>query len=168
MSEYNRTTRECPANQLHPEVFSALKTYFHEKNLGDLETESVLCCETISTKKNSVGLFSILSPSVDTTIRTGIILTSEWLVWARIGDNSGTLLSSANLNVIVVNTYKSMFVHDTGLEIIGYIGDSKLVVKGYVGMGAEPAAQKFCDEVKQAIIKKNPPKPRTWPKWMGS
>lgn len=167
MSEFNRTTRECPVNQLHPEVFSALKTYFQEKNLGDMETETVLCCETVSTKNRAGGLFSLLSPSVDTTIRTGIVLTSEWLVWARIGDNSGTLLSSANLNVIVVNTYKSMFVNDSGLEIIGYIGDSKLVVRGYVGMGSEPATQRFCDEVKQAIIKKNPPKPRTWPKWFG-
>ncbi len=167
MSEYNRTTRECPANQLHPEVFSALKTYFQEKNLGNLETESVLCCETVSTKKSTGGLFSMLSPSVDATIRTGIILTSEWLVWARIGDNSGTLLSSANLNAIVVNTYKSMFVHDTGLEIIGYIGDSKLVVKGFVGMGPEPAAQKFCEEVKQAIVRLNPPKQKSQSKWLG-
>jgi hypothetical protein len=167
MSEYDRTTRECPVNQLHPEVFHALKTYFQEKNLGDIETETVLCCETVSTKKSAGGLFSLLSPSVDATIRTGIVLTSEWLVWVRIGDNSGTLLSSANLNDIVVNTYKSMFVNDSGLEIIGYIGDSKLVVRGYVGMGPEPATQKFCDEVKQAVIRLNPPKQTSRPKWLG-
>ena len=167
MSEFNRTTRECSVNQLHPKVFQALKNYFQEKNLGDLETEAVLCCETVSTKNRSGGLFSLLSPSADTTIHTGIVLTSEWMVWVRSGDTSGILLSAANLNSIIVNTYKSMFVNDTGLEIIGYIGDSKLVVRGYVGMGPEPATQKFCDEVKQAIIKKNPPKPRTWPKWFG-
>ena len=167
MSEFNRTTRECPVSQLHPEVFRALKNYFQEKDLGDLETKAVLCCETLSTRKSAGGLFSLLSPSVDTAIHTGIVLTSEWLVWARIGDNSGTLLSAANLNDIVVNTYKSMFVNDTGLEIIGYIGDSKLVVRGYVGMGPELAAQKFCDEVKQAIIKINPPKPKSQLKWFG-
>lgn len=167
MSEYNRTTQECSVNQLHPQVFHALKTYFHEKNLGDVETEAVLCCETLSTRKNAGGLFSLLSPSADTTIHTGIVLTSEWLIWARNGDTSGILLSAAHLNNIIVNAYKSMFVNDTGLEIIGYIGDSKLVVKGYVGMGPEPAAQKFCDEVKQAVIKKNPPKPKNQPKWLG-
>jgi len=167
MSEYNRTTRECSVNQLQPEVFHALKTYFHEKNLGDVEVETVLCCETISTKKHAGGLFSQLSPAVDTTIYTGAILTSEWLIWVRSGDTSGTMLSAANLNNIIVNTYKSMFVNDSGLEIIGYIGDSKLVVKGYVGMGPEPAMQKFCDEVKQAIIRINPPKQTSRPKWLG-
>ena len=167
MSEYDRTTRECSVNQLHPEVFHALKTYFHEKNLGSLETETVLCCETISTRKSASGLYSLLSPSVDTTIYTGVILTSERLIWVRSGDTSGTMLSAANLNHIIVNTYKSMFVNDSGLEIIGYIGDSKLVVKGYVGMGPEPATQKFCDEVKQAIIRINPPKQKNLPKWMG-
>ena len=167
MSEFNRTTRECPVSQLHPEVFRALKNYFQEKDLGDLETKAVLCCETLSTRKSAGGLFSLLSPSVDTAIHTGIILTSDWLVWVRSGDASGTLLSAANLNNIIVNTYKSMFVNDTGLEIIGYIGDSKLVVRGYVGMGPELAAQKFCDEVKQAIIKINPPKPKSQLKWFG-
>ncbi len=167
MSEYNRTTRECSVNQLHPEVFRALRNYFQEKDLGDLETETVLCCETTSTKKSGGGLFSRFSTSVDETIYTGMVLTSEWLVWARSGDQSGVLLSAANLNVIVVNTYKSMFVNDSGLEIIGYIGDSKLVVRGYVGMGPEAAAQKFCDEVKQAVIKLNPPKQTSRPKWLG-
>lgn len=168
MSEFNRTTRECPVNQLHPEVFQALKKYFHEKNLGDLETETVLCCETLSTRKNAGGLFSLLSPTADTTIHTGIVLTSEWLVWVRSGDTSGALLSAANLNTIIVNTYKSLFVNDAGLEIIGYISDSKLVVRGYVGMGPEPAAQKFCEEVKQAIVKLNPPKQKSQSKWLGN
>jgi len=167
MSEFNRTTRECPVNQLHPEVFQALKNYFQEKDLGDLETEAVLCCETVSTKNRAGGLFSLLSPSVDTTIHTGVLLTSEWLIWARSGDTSGTMLSAASLKNISVNTYKSMFVNDTGLEIVGYIGDSKLVIRGYVGMGPEPATQKFCDEVKQAITRVNPPQKRNLPKWLG-
>ncbi len=167
MSEFNRTTRECPVNQLHPEVFQALKNYFQEKNLGDLETETVQCCETVSTKNRAGGLFSLLSPSVDATIHTGVLFTSEWLIWVRSGDTSGTLLSAANLKNISVSTYKSMFVNDTGLEIVGYIGDSKLVIRGYVGMGPEPATQKFCDEVKQAFTRVNPPQKRNLPKWLG-
>ena len=167
MSEFNRTTRECPVDQLRPEIFQALKNYFQEKDLGDLEAEAVLCCETVSTKNRTGGLFSLLSPSVDTTIHTGVLLTSDWLIWVRSGDKSGTLLSAANLKNISVSTYKSMFIDDAGLEIVGYIGDSKLVIRGYVGMGPEPATQKFCDEVKQAIIRLNPPKQTSRPKWLG-
>ena len=154
-------------SQLNPEISHAITSYFQEHHLGDLETETVMCCETASTKKNVGGLFANLNPAADTTIHTGLLLTSDWLIWVRRGDKSGPLLSAANLNKIIVNTYKSMFIDDAGLEIIGYIGDSKLVVKGYVGMGPEPATQKFCDEVKQAIVKKNPPKQKTWPKWFG-
>lgn len=167
MSDYNRTTRECTVSQLHPEVFLVLRDYFQKQSLGDVEAQAMLCCETISTKKPDGGLFSRWSPSMDDTIYTGIVLTSDRLVWARNGDKTGSVVSAANLNNISVSTYKSMFVNDTGLEIVGYIGDSKLVIRGYVGMGPEADAQKFCDEVKQAINKINPPKPRTWPKWMG-
>lgn len=167
MSDYNRTTRECPVRQLHPDVFLALRNYFQEKKLGDLETEAVSCCETISTKKNVDGLLSRLDSTADTTIHTGVLLTSDWLIWVRSGDKSGTVLSAATLNNIAVSTYKSMFVDDTGLEISGYIEGSKRAIQGYVGMGLEPAAQKFCDEVKQAITTISPPKKSIWPKWMG-
>ena len=167
MSDYNRTTRECSVRQLHPEVFLALRNYFQEQKLGDLEAETVLCCETISTKKNVGGLFSQLNSTADITIHTGILLTSDWLIWVRSGDKSGTVLSAATLSNIVVSTYKSMFVDDTGLEIFGYIEGSKRAVKGYIGMGPESATQKFCDDVKQAITGVNPPKKRVWPKWMG-
>jgi len=167
MSEFNRTTRECSVNQLHSEIFQALKNYFKDKNLGILETEAALCCETISTKNRAGGLFSLMSPSIDSTIHTGMVLTSEWLIWVRSGDASGTVLSAANLKNISVSIYKSMFVNDTGLEIVGYIGDSKLVVRGYVGMGSEAATQKFCNEVKQAITRVNPPQKRNLPKWLG-
>lgn len=167
MSDYNRTTRECRVSQLNPRILQTLRKYFQEHNLGDLETETIMCCETISTKKQGGGLFSQLNSAADTTIHTGMLFTSQQLIWVRSGDKSGTLLSAADLNDISVSTYRSMFVNDAGLEINGYIGDSKIAARGYVGMGTEPAAQKFCDEVKQAIIKKNPPRQSPWPKWLG-
>jgi hypothetical protein len=42
------------------------------------------------------------------------------------------------------------------MEVSGYIGDSKGRVRGYIGMGPEPAAQKFCEQVQQAIEKVTP------------
>ena len=97
MSDYNRTTRECSVIQLHPELLRALRNYFQEHQLGDLEAESRICCETISRKKNEGGLFSWWNTAEDTTIHTGILLTSQSLIWVRAGDKSGTLLTAANL-----------------------------------------------------------------------
>jgi hypothetical protein len=167
MSDYNRTTRECPVSQLHPEVLLALRNYFQEQKLGDLEAETALCCETISTKKNMGRLVAWLHGTEDTTILTGMLLTSQWLIWVRSGDQSGMSLSAANLNLISARPYTSLFVRDTGLEISGYLNGSKAPIRGYIAMGSEAAAQKFCDEVSQAITKLNPPKQRARPKWLG-
>ena len=167
MSDYDRTTRECPVSQLDPEVLRAFRNYFQEHQLGDLEAETLRCCETLSRKRSLGGLASWLNASVDTTVHTGIVLTSQWLIWARRGDKSGTVLAAANLNHISVREYSSIFSSDSGLEIVGYMEGSKAAMRGYIGMGTELATQKFCEEVQQAIARVNPPVRRRWPKWMG-
>jgi hypothetical protein len=167
MSDYNRTTRECPVSQLHPKVRQAIRNYFQEHKLGDLEAETLICCETISEKKSAGRLVSWLNGELDTTIYTGMLLTSQWLIWVRSGEKSGTLLAAANLENISAREYFSMLTQDTGLEVSGYIEDSKDRMRGYIAMGPESAAQKFCDEVKQAITKAKPPTQKGWPKWLG-
>jgi hypothetical protein len=96
-----------------------------------------------------------------------MLLTPQWLIWVRRGDQSGTVLTAANLKEIQVRTYVSILAKDNGLEIFGYIGDAKSRMRGYVGMGAELAAQKFCEEVQKAITNVNPPPQKGWPKWLG-
>jgi hypothetical protein len=169
MSDYNRTTRECSVNQLHPELRQAIQRYFQEHELGDLETETLLCCETLSEKKNFDGLASLLKDAQDTTIHTGMLLTSQQLIWVRKGDQSETVLNAANLKEIQVRAYMSILTKDTGMEIFGFIGNSKIKARGYVGMGEELAAQKFCAEVSKAISEAQPPPPpqRKLPKWLG-
>jgi hypothetical protein len=158
MSNYNRTTRECSVHQLHPKLRQAVQSHFQEHNLGDPETETLMCCETISEKKNASGLLSWLKGGADTTIHTGMLLTSQSLIWIRTGDQSGTLLNSANLKEIHARAYQSVLTKETGLEIFGLIGSSKGLVNGYVGMGKEEAAQKFCEAVENEITKLNPPR----------
>jgi hypothetical protein len=168
MSDYNRTTRECSVSQLHPELRQAIRSYFQEHQLGNLDTETLMCCETISEKKSLGRLTSLLKGPEEATIHTGMLLTSQWLIWVKKGDQSGTVLNAANLKEIQVRTYASIFAPDTGLEISGFIGDSKSQVRGYVGMGTELAAQKFCEEVQKAIdIINPPPPPKKLPKWLG-
>ncbi len=157
MSEYTRTTRECSVKQLRPELLQAIQTYFQEHRLGVLEAEVLICCETLSRKKSTGKMASWLSGNPDVTIYTGMLLTSEWLIWVHHGDQSGTRLNAADLKQIRAEVYNSPLTKDSGLEIAGYIGDIKNRVRGYIGMGADPAAQKFCEEVIQAINKVHPP-----------
>jgi hypothetical protein len=167
MSDYDRTTRECLVSQLDPEILQALRSYFLEHQLGNLEAETLLCCETISRKKKTGRLGSWLTATSDTTIHTGILLTSQWLIWVRRGDKSGTLLTAADLKHISVKPYTSLFAKDAGLEVFGYLEGSKGPIRGYIGMGPDVATQKFCDAVKQEITRLNPPNQKTWPKWLG-
>jgi hypothetical protein len=167
MSEYARTTRECSVSQLHPELLQAIQKYFQEHELGDLQAETLQCCETVSTKKSTGKRVSWLSDNTETTIYTGMLLTSQWLVWVQHGDKSGTRLNAANLNTIRAKFYTSTFMQDAGLEIIGYVGDSNTRVRGYIAMGTDMAAQKFCEEVKRATTQANPSTQKGWFKWPG-
>ena len=160
MSEYTRTARESSINQLHPELRNAIRKYFREHDLGDLQTETLRCCEILSRKKQEAGWISWLSRTPDTTIYTGMLLTSHWLVWAHYGDQSGIRLNAANLNKIGAQYKPPVFLKDAGLEIVGYIGDANARVHGYVAMGTDVVAQKFCEEVQKAIVKANPRPPK--------
>ncbi len=166
MSDYQRTTRECPVSQFHPELREAFRRYFEEHALADGELETLLSCETISRKEEAGWLPAFLQGAQDETIMTGMVLTSQRLVWVRRGDRSGLVLNAADLKQIQVKAYKSLFTKDTGLEVFGFIGDSRGQVRGLIGMGTEPAAQKFCEEVSQAISKVAPPAPKTWASWL--
>ena len=167
MSDYNRTTHECPVSQLRPELFLAVRNHFREHELGDLETETLLCYETISTKKSSNPLVSWLNDGLETTVYMGILFTSEWLIWVRSGDKSGVLLSSADLKQIVARVYTSLLTRDSGLEIAGHIEGTKGIMRGDIAMESTTVAQKFCDEVNQAITKANPPAPKNLSRWWG-
>ena len=125
MSEYIRTTRECSVNQLRPELLRAIQNYFQEQKLGHLEAETLLCCETVSTKKSTGKVASWLSGAPDATIHTGMLLTSQWLIWVHHGDQSGTRLNAAELKEIRAEVYGSPFTKDISLEIVGHIGNAK-------------------------------------------
>ena len=166
MSVYTRTTRECSPSQFHPEIFRAIRNHFQENKLGDLEAETLTCCETISKRKNNSKLASWLNGGSDATIYTGMLLTSQWLIWVHHGDQSGTLLNAAELKGIRAEHYTRLFTKEVGLEVAGYIGKAKERVQGYIGMGSDQAARKFCDEVKQAIAKVRPPTKKNLPRWL--
>ncbi len=89
----------------------------------------------------------------DTSVYTAMFVTPECLVWGRMGDKSGTLVTSADFRNVKVRPFASRFNDDTGLEVAGFIEDSPGRVKGYIGLGPEEAARRFCDEVVQAVDK---------------
>ncbi len=158
MSNYRRFTRECTLEQLRPELLHALREYLLGHGLADVETQIVMCCETISEKQKTNFLASLLGEERDDTYYTGAFFTPQVLVWVRSGDKTGATVVSAQLREIRVRPFASPLVRDAGLEVIGYVGDSKARIRGYIGLGTELAATKFCEAVKEAVDKVNPPR----------
>ena len=157
MSDYNRTTRVCSVEQLRPEMLQAIQEYFQKNELGDLHAETLACCETVSTKKNAGKLAFWLSGNPDATIHVDIVLTPEFLIWVHLGDKTGMRVNAANLRNIRTEYYMSLSKKEASLSIMGYISDAKSGVRGAIALGPEPAAEQFCEQVKQAIQKVSPP-----------
>jgi hypothetical protein len=157
MSGYIRTTRQCAVNQLPFGLSKAIGEYFQIHQLGDPNTEVLMCCETISEKQNSGKLVSFLEGYPDTTIHLALLLTADWFIWARTGDRSVTTVTGARLKLIRVKAFVSRRTKDMQLEVTGFINDTKESVRGNLQMGPDLAAQKFCDELGQAVNKVNPP-----------
>jgi hypothetical protein len=169
MFGYRRTTRECSVRQLNPRLLQAFQDYFLEHRFGDLVEEALLCCETFSEKENPSRIEAWLSGNPDSSDTLGMILTQQWLLWARTGGRSGTKAFGANLKDIKVNQYSSLLTHETGLHIDGYLCDIKDHVWGNLALGPEEAARKFCEEARKAVEKVNPTvKKRTipWFDWL--
>ena len=157
MSDYHRFTRECSFGQLRPELARAIREHAQNHGeMGNVEVEVLMCCETTSEKKRVGALAALLGDNPDTVLYTGMVVTPQWLIWARYGDKSDMGVSAAKLQDVQVKVYASLLVKDTGIEVSGYVGDSKSKVQGYIGMGPEPATQKFCEQVQKAIEKVNP------------
>jgi len=157
MSGYTRTTRICPASHIHSSLAQVVLEYFQTHQLGDPETDTVLCCETISRRDPPGKLVSMLDGNPDTDIHLAILLTAEWLIWARHGDRTGTVITGAKLQVIKVKAFVTRRTKDMELEVSGFMADTKEYVRGNLELGPDPAAQKFCEAVMAAVLKAKPP-----------
>jgi hypothetical protein len=168
MSSAIRTTRECNVSQLHPRLFQAVQEYFQTHHLGDPDTEIRMCCETVAVKRDLGKMVSFLEGDPDTTSQLALLLTNDWFIWARNGDQSGTVVSGAKLKGLQVKTFVVRRTRNLQLEISGMIGGTRDYVRGNLEMGSELAAQKFCEEVERVVHSVTPPARKSRLRWFGS
>ena len=55
MGYYMRSTRECSFGQRRPELVQAIRDYLQKHELGTIEADISICCETMSEKKGTDG-----------------------------------------------------------------------------------------------------------------
>jgi hypothetical protein len=152
MSDYQRTTRECAPAQLKPELLQAIRAYAAQHELGDVETDTALCAETHSEKKKKGFFASLGGGDPDALHDTALLLTPAWLIWARSGPKSGTVVSSARLRDIQVSAFNSQLIPDTGLEVRMSGAGLLEPVDAFIPLGPEAAAS-ITERVKAAVTR---------------
>lgn len=151
MREYQRTTRECSVAELRPELAKAIREYAVKHDLGDVEAELIICCETTSERLKK-GLLSRLFGDPDALHHTAMLLTPGLLIWGTTGDRRGTSIVSARLADIEVRDYDSSLIEDSGLDIFGFLNQSSERVHAFIGLGEGEAAERFRRALKERVV----------------
>ncbi len=150
MTEYLRTTRECTPDSLHPILADSIRAYIEKNEVDDIGADVLICCETIATRQKK----GLLGRKTEVVL-SGAIVTPGWLIWAagKEGDTPGVL--SARLRDIQVQDYeKTEFyrrIPDRGVKITGLYTNAATPGSSFIGLGQEPAAQKFRTVLKEAM-----------------
>jgi hypothetical protein len=150
MGDYVRTTRECSLDGLNPILSASIRNHIEKYELAGVATSVLICCETTSTSKKK-GFFG----GKAAVFLTGILLTPQWLIWASGQEGKAIGVHSARLRDIQVQDYEkssmNKLVQDTGVNISGLRTDAVDLGSVFIGLGPEPAAQKFRTMLREAI-----------------
>ncbi|HLM02258.1 MAG TPA: hypothetical protein VK400_14490 [Pyrinomonadaceae bacterium] len=150
MREYQRTTRECSFDDFQPEIRSAIEKYAEKHDLGNVRAEALMCAETVS-EKIKRGFFSKIFGGANYAQKISMLVTPERLLWCALDTGNNAVVLSARLSEVEISDFESNLVEDSGLDVFGFINQSPERVQAFIGLGAEPAAQKFRETVKETV-----------------
>ena len=152
METYKRSTRECSFEDMRPELAKALRKHIETYKLGDIEASLLICCETTSTHQKQ-GLFA---NGAETSI-TGMFVTSQLLVWTSEKGNGKPAVASALLRNIDAHDFENTAMYqvkpDSGMNISGRYTDVTKQGQSFIGLGTDPAGEKFRQVLQHAIQK---------------
>ena len=152
MNAYIRSTRECTFSDLRLKLVSAIHNHIEEYKLGDVESSLLICCETTSTTQKT-GLFANGS---ETTV-SGMIVTTKLLIWTNGKKKDKPIVRSALLRNIDVQDFENTAMYrvnpDSGMNITGRYTDVTKQGQAFIGLGIDPAGEKFRQVLQQAIQK---------------
>jgi len=151
MKAFTRSTHEGTIENMRPELSSAIRKHIEIYQLGDIESSFLICCETTSTSQKT-GLFA---NGNETTI-TGMLVTPQLLVWTN--EKKGKpVVTSALLRNIDANDFENTAMYkvnpDSGMNITGRYTDVTKQGQSFIGLGSDPAGEKFRQVLQHAIQK---------------
>jgi hypothetical protein len=145
MNDYLRSTRECALSELPPDLLNAIRSHVAQYHLGDIDHDTLICCETTSKNRKVTGILSrVMSGDPDPVRTTAIVLTPQWFIGARTGSRSGIFAFSARISDIEVREFEEPEpTGDRGIVISGKMTDIPQPMESWWGLGAGPASERL-------------------------
>ena len=148
MSDWKRTSKEVPFENLRLEIVEAIKQHIDQYNLGPILSDLLMCVQTDS-EKIKKGLFGGAE-----SVYTGVVVTPRWLVWAISGTKTQAAVMSAQLRDVVIQDYAqtqfAKMIPDSGIEVSGRITDAVENVSAFIGLEDGAVGRKFKETVLKA------------------
>jgi hypothetical protein len=137
--------------RLDENLKAAIRAHETKYKLTGMETDILMCCETISIHPKK-GLFGSLK-----TTRSAVYVTPKWLVWADSNGQNEASVGTAQLRQIDVcddqTTASDAMTPDQGLNITGCYTDKNKTGMTFIVLDAEADGQTFRHVLKEAISK---------------
>ena len=152
MNAYTRSTRESTFADLRPELVTAIRKHIEKYKFGDVESTFLICCETTSTTQKT----SFFTNGSEITV-TGMIVTAQLLIWTNGKKKDKPIVRSALLRNIEVQDFENTAMYqvnpDSGMNITGRYTDVTKQGQAFIGLGSDPAGEKFRQVLQHAIQK---------------
>lgn len=149
MNKTTRKTRACTLETLDEKLRNAIRDHGAQYGLVDLESDVLMCCETISVQQKK-GFFG----GIKTTL-SAVYVTRKWLVWAESSQVNDAIAGTAQLKHIDVidysNTARYSISPDQGLNVTGRYTNKNRTGITFIVLDSDTNGQKFRNVLQEAL-----------------
>ena len=150
MSKTTRKTRACTIETLDEKLRNAIRDHGVHYGLTDVETDILMCCETISVRPK-LGFFG----GIKTTL-SAVYVTPKWLVWADSSQVNDAIAGTAQLKYIDVIDYSDTARYsispDQGLNVTGRYTNKNRTGMTFIVLDSDTSGQKFRNVLQEALL----------------
>lgn len=151
MNMTTRKTRACTLDTLDEDLKTAIRAHAVKYELNDLESNILMCCETISIRQKR-GFWS----GIRTTL-SAVYVTPKWLVWADSTDRSDASVGASQLTHVDIWDYptaaSSPITSDEGLNITGRYTDKSKTGIVFIVLDSNATGRKFRQVLAEVLNK---------------
>lgn len=149
MHATTRKTRVCTVETLDDVLKTAIRAHRKKFGLEDMESNVLMCCETISVRQQKGFLGGI------TTTLSAVYVTPKWLVWADSNGRNDVVAGAVQLKYIGIcdcrSTTQNIIIPNQGLNITGRYTDKDKTGMTFIVLDSEADGQKFHRLVEKAL-----------------